>query len=228
MAGVALAPAERERMARTATRRGVFAQITEDLDRYAMLKRRSRLVVLLLAPGAQASVLYRIGHRLYGVRRGARLLAPARLAYVIAARLVEIVTGIHLNPTARIGSGLYIGHFGGVIIGGGVVIGACCNLSQGVTLGVGGRGSRRGSPSLGDRVYVAPGAKVIGPIRIGDDAAIGANAVVTRDVPDRGVAVGIPARVISRQGSFEFVRYAGMERDAARAESLAQREGEQV
>jgi serine O-acetyltransferase len=224
MAELALAPSDREHAHGRGARGSVFRDIAEDLDRYVVLKRRSRLTILLFSPGAQASVLYRFGHRLYAVRRGARFLAPLRVAYLIAARLVEIMTGIQLNPAARIGPGLYIGHFGGVIIGGGVVMGARCNLSQGVTLGLGGRGGRRGSPMLGDRVYVGPGAKVLGPIALGNDVAIGANAVVTRDVPDRGVAVGIPARVISRRGSFEFVRYVGMEHDAGRARSLAERD----
>ena len=80
-----------------------------------------------------------------------------------------------------------------------------CNLSQGVTIGIGGRGERRGVPRVGDRVYFGPGAKVFGPIVVGDDVAIGANSVVNRDVPPRAVAVGVPFRVVSLEGSFDLV-----------------------
>ena len=90
----------------------------------------------------------------------------------------------------------YIGHFGCIIVGEGVVMGSNCNLSQGVTLGVAGRGDRKGSPTIGDRVFIAPGAKVIGKISIGNDVTIGANAVVSKSLPDRAVAVGIPAKVV--------------------------------
>jgi serine O-acetyltransferase len=134
---------------------------------------------------------------------------------------VEVWSGIWIAPQATIGPGLYVGHFGGVIVSGDAVLGSNVNLSQGVTIGVAGRGERRGTPVLGDRVYVAPGAKLIGPITVGNDVAVGANAVVTRDVADRAVVDGVPARVISERGSFDFVPYRGMETDLARLESLA-------
>jgi serine O-acetyltransferase len=147
---------------------------------------------------------------------------------VVVNRLVEVWSGIGIAPQTRVGPGLYIGHFGGVIISGDVVIGANCNLSQGVTLGVGGRGASRGCPVLGDRVYVGPGAKVFGPISIGDDAAIGANAVVTGDVPPGAVVAGVPARVLNYSGSFDFVSYPGMETDPSRACALSARRRDQT
>jgi serine O-acetyltransferase len=196
-----------------------------DIARYAHVLGRSRWVVLFFAQGAQASLVYRIGHWLYGLQP--RLL-PLRIVlkivlvfYFVLFRLTEIVTGISLEPKARIGRGLYIGHFGGIIVGSGVTLGDYCNLSQGVTLGVDGRGERRGSPQVGDRVFIGPGAKVLGHIQIGSDAVIGANAVVVRSLPERAVAGGIPAKVLSYRGSFDFVTYDGMERDEARVRSLA-------
>jgi len=105
----------------------------------------------------------------------------------------------------QIGPGLYIGHQGGIVINEQVVIGKNCNLSQQVTIGVSRRGERAGVPTIGDNVYLGPGAKIFGKIQVGNNAAIGANCVVTRDVPDNGVAVGIPAKVISYEGSTGYI-----------------------
>jgi serine O-acetyltransferase len=122
-------------------------------------------------------------------------------------KLIEITTGIDLPHQADIGKGLYIGHFGGIIINPSVKIGEYCNLSQDITLGIAGRGEKRGSPTIGARVYIGSGARLIGPITIGNDVAIGANAVVTKDLPNNAVAVGVPAKIISYKGSRDFVVY---------------------
>jgi serine O-acetyltransferase len=113
--------------------------------------------------------------------------------------------GIQIPHEARIGRGLYIPHFGGIFINADVVIGKNCNISQGVTLGQANRGPRKGCPVVGDNVYFGPGAVIIGSVRIGDNAAIGANCVVTHDVPDAAVVVGVPGRVISYMGSAGYV-----------------------
>ena len=202
----------------------VFEHITQDLDRYRILRGGSRWRALLSTQGAQASTVYRLGHWLYTSPRRSRLaMRVLRWVYLFLFRLVEMTTGISINATAQIGPGLYIGHFGGIIIGSGVVMGSKCNISQGVTIGVGGREEHRGYPRVGDRVYIGPGAKVFGPIEIGNDVAIGANAVVTRSLPDRAVVGGVPAQIVSYRGSFEFVRYFGMEDDPERKQSLALR-----
>lgn len=120
---------------------------------------------------------------------------------------VEVATGIQIPPDVEIGPGLYIGHYGGIIVGAPVKIGKFCNISQGITIGSAGRGEKAGLPELGDYVYVAPGAKIIGKIRIGNHVAIGANAVVTRDLPDNAVAAGVPARIISYKSSRDFIEY---------------------
>jgi serine O-acetyltransferase len=113
--------------------------------------------------------------------------------------------GISIPFETRVGSGFYIGHFGGIVVNEGSVIGKNCNLSHGVTLGEAQRGERKGCPVLGDNVYVGPGAKIVGAVRIGHDVAIGANCVVTKDVPDHSVVVGVPGRVISQEGSAGYV-----------------------
>jgi serine O-acetyltransferase len=86
-------------------------------------------------------------------------------------------------------------------------MGSNCNLSQGVTIGLARRGEQIGSPRLGDRVYIAPGAKIIGPIHIADGTAVGANAVVTRDTEPDAVVVGIPAKTISTSGSRFYIQH---------------------
>lgn len=86
-----------------------------------------------------------------------------------------------------------------------VVIGKNCNISHLVTLGVSNRGTRKGVPTIGDNVYIGPGAKIIGNIIVGNHAAIGANCVVTKDVPDNAVVVGVPGKVISLDGSVGYI-----------------------
>jgi serine O-acetyltransferase len=113
--------------------------------------------------------------------------------------------GIDISYRSEIGSGFYIGHFGGIIIHGETVIGKNCNISQGVTIGISNRGKRPGCPQIGDCVYIAPGAKIFGNISIGSNVAIGANCVVSHDIPDNAVVVGIPDKVLSFDGSKGYV-----------------------
>ena len=113
--------------------------------------------------------------------------------------------GIDIPYPTVIGSGFYIGHFSGIVVNGKCVFGKNCNISQGVTVGEANRGKRKGCPTIGDNVYIGPGAKVFGNIKVGDDAAIGANCVVTKDVPDNAVVAGVPGRVISFEGSKGYI-----------------------
>jgi serine O-acetyltransferase len=113
--------------------------------------------------------------------------------------------GIDIPFSTDIGPGFYIGHFSCIFVNERFVIGRNCNISQGVTIGTSNRGERAGNPVIGDNVYIGPGAKIIGAIRIGNNVAIGANSVVTRDVPDDAVVVGVPARVISNKGSEGYI-----------------------
>jgi serine O-acetyltransferase len=193
-----------------------------DVERYRMRK-RSRLLVVLFTQGLWAAAVLRMVHPLVTSRRWL-VRQAGRAAGLVLGKLVEVTAGIQLPPECRIGEGLYIGHFGNIIVNPRVRMGSNCNLSQGVTIGSAGRGERaEGVPVLGNRVWIGPGAVLFGPITIGDDVAIGANSVVTRSVPARAVAVGVPARIISWNGSFDYVSYRGMENDPERMESLAQR-----
>lgn len=108
--------------------------------------------------------------------------------------------GIDIPFTTQIGRGLYIGHSGGIVVGA-AQIGHNFSISQGVTIGQTNRGERKGRPTIGNNVYVGPGAIVIGNIKIGDNVAIGANCVVTKDIPDNAVVTGVPGVVISYKGA---------------------------
>ena len=120
-------------------------------------------------------------------------------------RHITFKLGISIPWNTQIGPGFYIGHFGGIVINENCVIGRNCNISQGVTLGQKNRGAYKGYPTVGDNVYIGPGAKIIGAVKVGNNVAIGANCVVTKDIPDNSVVVGIPGRVISQDGSLGYV-----------------------
>lgn len=113
--------------------------------------------------------------------------------------------GIDIHFKTEIGSGFYIGHFGGIVVSDLAKIGRNCNISQGVTIGKANRGKRMGYPTVGNNVYIGPGAKIVGAVNIGNNVAIGANCVVTHDIPDNAVVVGIPGRIISYGGAKGYV-----------------------
>lgn len=197
--------------------------IRSDYRRYRAAGAGSALGVILLTQGFWASTVYRINHHVHRHLTFPGLRTLARVVGLLAHKAVEILTGISLPPELEVGEGLYIGHFGPIIVSPEARLGRHCNLSQGVTIGVGGRGDRRGAPVIGNRVYVGAGAILFGRLSVGDDAAVGAGAVVTRPVPPRGVVAGNPARLISQAGSFEFVRFDGMDSDPERLAGLALR-----
>ena len=129
-----------------------------------------------------------------------------KIATKILHKGLSLLTGYQIPFGAKIGAGLYIGHAGYLIINSKAVIGQNCNLSAGVVIGEGGRGDLIGSLTLGDFVYVATGAKIIGNIRVGNNVAIGANAVVTKDVPDGVSVAGVPAKIINHHGSCGLIQ----------------------
>ena len=178
--------------------------IREDYRRYRATG-WPRLSVIFLAQGFWAGCVYRVSHAALERSRGSCRRPLLRIAAVLAQKLMEIVTGISLPPECEIGPGLYIGHYGAIILHHQARLGANCNISQGVTIGVGGRGAEQGVPVLGDRVHVAPGAIIVGKISIGNDVAIGPGAVVMRSVPDHAVVLGNPGRVVSHDGSTALI-----------------------
>lgn len=146
--------------------------------------------------GFWALVVYRFGNWRYTLKpRFVRM--PFSFLYKLLKFAADSFCGIELPCEAVIGDGFCIEHTGGIVVSGDAVFGKDCVIRNGVTVGLRHR-HQRGSPVIGDRVDIGAGAKLLGPIRIGNDVAIGANAVVLCDVPDGCIAVGIPARVIAR------------------------------
>lgn len=168
----------------------------------------TKLKTVLLTQGIWAIMVYRAGSWCVTNRKKIGPLSKVLLPLLtLCQKGVEIMTGIDIPFTARIGRGLYIGHFGQIILSTRTIMGEFCNLSQGVTIGQAGRGAEQNVPIFGDRVYIGPGAKIFGKVIIGNDVAIGANAVVTRDLPDNAVAVGIPAKILNFNSSRDFINF---------------------
>lgn len=204
---------------------GVIGLIKSDYQRYYSTGRGDSylLSIVLLTQGLWASSVYRIAHAVRLVRDRSILNQATDILFILIQKFIEIITSVHLPADCEIGQGLYIGHFGPIIVNGRARIGSNCNLSQGVTIGVVQRGSRQGVPVIGDRVYIGPNAVVIGGVEIGNDVAIGAGAVVTRSVPALAVVAGNPAKIISYQGNFEMVNYLDMDLDPQRINAINQR-----
>jgi serine O-acetyltransferase len=201
----------------------------DDLDRYVFLVQKHHgmngkllpLRVGLMSQGLLATTAYRMNHC---ARHRLRSRLPRLLASVFH-HLVVAFTGISIDPNAHIGPGLKIPHGGKIVIGP-VRAGRNCDIYHGATLG-GGVSTYDGhdsasAPTLADRVWVGPGAVIAGEVTVGDDACVGANSLLVRNVPTRGVVVGVPARLVSRQGSFHQIIYRGMENDNERRAALAE------
>jgi serine O-acetyltransferase len=178
--------------------RRIFGEIRADVtaarDRDPAAQGVSSLEILTSWAGVQALLAHRLAHALRGA--GVPYL-PRVIAY-----LTRAVTGVEIHPAAEIGRRFFIDHGSGVVIGETARIGDCVTLYQGVTLG--GTGFQRGKrhPTLGDNVTVGSGAKLLGPIAVGDGAKIGANTVVVEDVPPGATVVGNPGhpvRVVGRK-----------------------------
>ncbi len=153
---------------------------------------RSKLEVILCYPGFHAVCLHRMGHFFW--KRGFLLLARW------LSHWNRFITGIEIHPGARIGEGLFIDHGMGVVIGETTQIGKNCTIYQGVTLGGVSLKKEKRHPSLEDNVVVGVGARVLGPHVIGAGSRIGASSVVISDVPPGCTVVGVPARIVYREG----------------------------
>lgn len=167
---------------------GFWGAVRADL--HAVLGRdpaaRSRREVVFAYPGFHALLAHRVAHRLWS---GGHPLVARVLSHGARG-----LTGIEIHPGARIGKGVFIDHGMGVVIGETSVIGDHCTLYHGVTLGGTSWKQEKRHPTLGEGVVVGAGAKLLGPILVGDRAKIGANSVVVRDVPPAATVVGIPGR----------------------------------
>lgn len=180
----------------------IFA-FTSDLYRYCRKRNFFYFVkCYVINPGFRYSFLMRSAKYL---KSKGILFLPI---YVITRLLLnhyQFKYGISIPYNTDIGPGLYIGHFGGVVVSSEAKIGYNCNINQEVTIGAAYGGKYPGTPIILNNVYFGPGSKIIGGITIGNNVAIGANCVVTKSVDDYSVVIGVPARVVSMKGSSEYV-----------------------
>ncbi|NLN07290.1 MAG: serine O-acetyltransferase [Firmicutes bacterium] len=154
---------------------------------------KSVLEAILCYPGLHALWAHRLAHAFY--KRRFFLLAR------LLSQISRFFTGIEIHPGAKIGRGFFIDHGMGVVIGETAEIGDNVTLYQGVTLGGTGKEKGKRHPTIGNNVVVGAGAKILGPIVIGDHAKIGAGSVVLKDVPSYTTVVGVPGRVVMHRGT---------------------------
>ena len=170
--------------------RAGIATVLEDVD--AAMARdpaaQSRLETFLASPGLHAVWAFRLTHRLW---RTPAYRVPARVLSLVARAL----TGVEIHPAATIGRRFFIDHGMGVVIGETAIVGDDVMIYHDVTLGGRSLKKVKRHPTVGDRVIIGAGARILGDVTIGDNAQVGANSVVTKDVPAGAVAVGIPAQI---------------------------------
>lgn len=173
---------------------GFFRDIREDI-RTVVEKdpaARNAFEVLLCYPGIWALIMHKPANWLY--RHKIKMLAR------IISQLTRWFTGIEIHPGATIGRRCFIDHGMGVVIGETAEVGDDCTLYQGVTLGGTGKDSGKRHPTIGNRVVISSGAKVLGPFTVGDDVKIGSGSVVLKEIPAGSTVVGIPGKVVRRYG----------------------------
>ncbi len=153
---------------------------------------RNSLEVILLYSGFHAVMYYRVAHFFHKIH----LKMIARLI----SQFGRFMTGVEIHPGAKIGKALFIDHGMGIVIGETAEIGDNCTIYHNVTLGGTGKDTGKRHPTLGDNVLVATGAKILGPFKVGDNARIGANAVVLSEVEPDSTVIGVPGRVVKRKG----------------------------
>lgn len=153
---------------------------------------KSDVEVLLLYSGLHAILAYRVAHKLY--------LSEHYFSARALSQFAKFITGIEIHPGAKIGRRFFIDHGAAVVIGETTEIGDDCTIYQGVTLGGTGKDIGKRHPTLGNGVMIGAGAKVLGPLKIGDKSKVAAGAVVLSEIPENCTAVGIPARVVRREG----------------------------
>ncbi len=153
---------------------------------------KSKLEVVLCYPGFHAVQMHKLAHALY--RRGWFVLAR------LLSQLSRFITGIEIHPGASIGDGLFIDHGSGVVIGETTVVGNNVTIYQGVTLGGTGKEKGKRHPTIGNNVVISAGAKILGSFNVGDNCKIGAGSVVLKTVPPDSTVVGVPGKVVARNG----------------------------
>ncbi len=176
--------------------------LKKDLERYWNMVQGNKVEKILKCyrqQGVHAIITYRFGQWLLNKNILIRFfLTPI---YLLQNHRMIAKWGISLNRKGKIGEGFFISHYGGIHISPNAIIGKHVNISQDVTIGISGQGDNRGCPMIGDYVYIAPGAKIFGKIKIGNNVKIGANTVIYKDIPDNCIVVLDGLKIISQDPS---------------------------
>jgi serine O-acetyltransferase len=182
----------------------LFQSIASDYQKYKKYG-GNFASILFFTQGFWAVFQYRIANFIY---RNVRLIGVRQFLLFICLfwqKIIEIITGISIPASVKIGHSFYIGHFGGIIINANAEIGNDCNISQGVTIGVSGLNEKRGVPKIGNNVYLGANCVIAGKIYIGDDVLVGACSLIVKDVASSSVMSGVPADMISSKGSKGYI-----------------------
>lgn len=182
----------------------VFKLIQSDYKKYKSYG-GNFFSIVFMTQGFWATFQYRIAHFFLKKVTIPPFNFLFKLLNLLSQKWIEILTGIQIPASAKIGHSFYIGHFGGIILNAQTVIGDNCNISQGVTIGISGQNEKRGVPVIGNNVYIGVNSVIAGKITIGDNVLIGACSLVTTDVNDNCVMLGVPASKISEKGSNGYI-----------------------
>lgn len=178
----------------------------QDIYKYKTYSKNTNILVLILfTQGLWALFFYRFFNSVYRSKIPRLIKKIILIFYIPLQKIMECLTGISLPYSASIGEGFYIGHFGNIIIHPNSVIGMNCNISQGVTIGISGRGEKRGVPNIGNNVYIGANSVVAGNIYIADNVLIGACSLVVNNVLTSGTVVGVPAKMINENNSKNYI-----------------------
>lgn len=182
---------------------GILELIVSDYKKYKKYG-GNFFSILFFTQGFWAIFQYRIANLVSKIKIPI-LKQLCKLICLIWQKAIEIITGISIPSSVKIGHSFYIGHFGGIIINANTVIGNNCNVSQGVTIGVSGLNENRGVPKIGDNVYLGANCVVAGPICIGNNVVVSACSLVIKDIESNSVVSGVPANIISTKGSNGYI-----------------------
>lgn len=178
--------------------------IRSDFNKYRKYGANA-FVILFVTQGFWATIQYRLAHYCFVHISWQPFRFILKSILFLWQKVIEITTGISIPASAKIGHSFYIGHFGGIIFNKDTVIGNNCNVAQNVTIGISGLGESRGVPIIGNNVYIAANSVIAGKIVVEDNVLIGACSLVTTDVKAGCTVVGVPAVIVSNNGSNGYI-----------------------
>lgn len=186
--------------------KNLISYIISDINRYKVEDNKSTLKVVLTSPGLWVTINCRL--RRYFIYSFKMPIFKQLINFIltITSFILKFMTCIELSPQTEIGRGLYMPHLGYIIINSNTKIGDNCTILQGVTIG-NNANNNQAVPEIGSNVYIGAGAVIMGKIKIGNNVAIGANSVVNKNVEDNLTVAGVPAKIISTNGSVNLIKY---------------------